>query len=256
MDLATPELSGRTALVIGATEGIGRATALAFAAAGANVFVAGLGAERGRSLEAEINAEGRVSAAFMEADVTREEDVRAVVEAAAARFGRIHMAVNNAGIEGRFCPVHEATPEEFDRIIAVNLKGVWHGLRHQIPHMLAHGGGAIVNTASSAGIAPIPNIGIYSASKHGVVGLTKAAALELARSNIRVNCVAPGPVNTGLLRRMVAGNVELSAIAESVPMGRISEPEETARAIVWLCSDAASYITGHTLAIDGGVTVG
>jgi len=256
MNSTRQDLSGRTALVIGATEGIGRATALAFAAAGANVFAAGLGAARGRSLEEEIRSAGRVQAVFLEADVTREAQVQAVVEQAARRFGRIHAAVNNAGTEGRFGPVHEATAEDFDRLINVNLRGVWHGLKHQIPHMLAHGGGAIVNTASSAGIQPIANIALYSASKHAVVGLTKAAALELARANIRVNCVAPGPVNTGLLQRMVAGNVEISAIAESVPMGRISEPDEIARAIVWLCSDAASYVTGHTLAVDGGLTVG
>lgn len=250
------DFSGRTALVIGATEGIGRATAFAFAAAGANVFAAGLGAERGKSLEAEIRALGRVGAEFMEADVTREADVAAVVERAVARFGRIHAAVNNAGTEGAFGPVQDQTSDVFDRILAVNLKGIWHGLKYQLPHMLAQGGGAIVNTASSAGVQPIANIAIYTASKHAVVGLTKATALEVARSNIRVNCVAPGPVNTGLLQRMVAGKIDLSVIAASVPMGRISEPDEIARAIVWLCSDAASYITGHVLVADGGLTVG
>jgi NAD(P)-dependent dehydrogenase (short-subunit alcohol dehydrogenase family) len=250
------DLSGRTALVIGATEGIGRATAFEFAKAGANVFAAGLGAERGQSLAAEVRALGRVDAEFMEADVTREADVKAVVERAAARFGRIHAAVNNAGTEGGFGPVQDQTSAEFDRIIAVNLKGIWHGLKYQLPHMLAHGGGAIVNTASSAGVQPIANIAIYSASKHGVVGLTKATALEVARSNIRVNCVAPGPVNTGLLHRMVAGKIDLSVIAADVPMGRISEPDEIARSIVWLCSDGASYITGHVLAADGGLTAG
>jgi NAD(P)-dependent dehydrogenase (short-subunit alcohol dehydrogenase family) len=255
MTTSLPDLSGRNALVIGATEGIGRATALAFAAAGANVFASGLGAERGRSLVAEIREGGRVDAEFMEADVTREADVKAVVEEA-ARCGRIHAAVNNAGIEGGFGPVQDATSDVFDRIISVNLKGIWHGLKYQLPHMIAHGGGAIVNTASSAGIQPIANIAIYTASKHGVVGLTKATALEVARSNIRVNAVAPGPVNTGLLQRMVAGHIDLSVIAESVPMGRISEPPEIAHAIVWLCSDAASYITGHVLVADGGITVG
>lgn len=250
------DLSGRTALVIGATEGIGRATAFEFAKAGANVFAAGLGAERGQSLAAEIRALGRVGAEFMEVDVTREADVKAVVERAAARFGRIHAAVNNAGTEGGFGPVQDHTSAEFDRIIAVNLKGIWHGLKYQLPHMLAHGGGAIVNTASSAGVQPIANIAIYTASKHGVVGLTKATALEVARSNIRVNAVAPGPVNTGLLHRMVADKIDLSVIAEDVPMGRISEPDEIARAIVWLCSDNASYITGHVLVADGGLTVG
>jgi NAD(P)-dependent dehydrogenase (short-subunit alcohol dehydrogenase family) len=246
--------AGKAALVIGGTEGIGRATALAFAAAGANVFVAGLGAERGRSLETEIRQAGGGDAVFLDADVTHESDVRAVVQSAAQRFGRIHAAVNNAGIEGRFGPVQEYGSDEFDRIIGVNLKGIWLGLKYQIPHMLAHGGGAIVNTSSSAGVRAIANIALYTASKHGVVGLTRATALELARSNIRVNAVAPGPVNTGLLHRMVAGHVDVATIAASVPMGRVSEPEEIARAIVWLCSDAASYITGHTLVIDGGLT--
>jgi NAD(P)-dependent dehydrogenase (short-subunit alcohol dehydrogenase family) len=256
MNTPAVDLSGRTALVIGATEGIGRATAFAFAAAGANVFAAGLGAERGASLVDEIRALGRVDAAFMEADVTREADVKAVVEHAAEKFGRIHAAVNNAGTEGGFGPVQDQTSDVFDRIISVNLKGIWHGLKYQLPHMLAHGGGAIVNTASSAGIQPIANIAIYTASKHGVVGLTKATALEVARSNIRVNAVAPGPVNTGLLQRMVGGHIDLSVIAQSVPMARISEPDEVAKAIVWLCSDAASYVTGHVLAVDGGLTVG
>ena len=250
------DFSGKTALVIGATEGIGRATAIAFAEAGANVFAAGLGADRGRTLVEEILEAGGTGADFMEADVTFESDVKSVVASAAARFGRIHAAVNNAGIEGRFGPVQEATAEDFDRIIGVNLKGIWLGMKYEIPHFLAHGGGAIVNTASSAGVQAIANIALYTASKHGVVGLTKATALEVARSNIRVNAVAPGPVNTGLLHRMVAGNIDVSVIAESVPMGRVSEPEEIATAILWLCSDAASFVTGHVLLADGGLTIG
>jgi NAD(P)-dependent dehydrogenase (short-subunit alcohol dehydrogenase family) len=129
-------------------------------------------------------------------------------------------------------------------------------MKYQIPHFLAHGGGAIVNTASSAGVQAIANIALYTASKHAVVGLTKATALELARSNIRVNAVAPGPVNTGLLHRMVAGNIDVSVIAESVPMGRVSEPDEIANVVLWLCSDAASFVTGHVLVADGGLTVG
>jgi NAD(P)-dependent dehydrogenase (short-subunit alcohol dehydrogenase family) len=247
--------AGRTALVFGATTGIGRATAIAFADAGANVFVVGLGSAEGKDVEAEVRRKG-VEAMFVEADVTRESEVQAVVSRASERFGRIHAAVNNAGIEGRYSPVHELQESEFDRIIGVNLKGIWLGLKYEIPHMLAHGGGAIVNTASSAGVTGIANVAVYTASKHGVVGLTKATALELAKSNIRVNAVAPGPVNTGLLQRMVGGHVDLSVIADAVPMGRISEPEETAQAILWLCSDAASYITGHTLVVDGGLTVG
>jgi NAD(P)-dependent dehydrogenase (short-subunit alcohol dehydrogenase family) len=246
---------GKTALVMGGTSGIGRATAVCFARAGANVVIVGLGDRDGRDVEAEVRETG-AGALFIEADVSHREEVEQAMAGAVGRFGRVDMAVNNAGIEGRFGPVHEATVEDFERIIGVNLKGVWLGMKYQIPHMLAHGGGAIVNTASSAGITGIPNVALYTASKHGVVGLTKATALELAASKIRVNAVAPGPVNTGLLHRMISGKIDVSTIAASVPMQRVSEPDETARAIVWLCSDAASYITGHTLVVDGGLTVG
>ena len=247
--------AGKTALVFGGTAGIGRSTVVAFASAGANVFISGLGAAEGKEVEAEARGEG-VEAVFMEADVTRESEVKAVVSRAAERFGRIHAAVNNAGIEGKFGPVQDLTEADFDRIIGVNLKGIWLGMKYEIPHMLAQGGGAIVNTSSSAGVTGIANVAVYTASKHGVVGLTKAAALELAQAKIRVNAIAPGPVNTGLLKRMVGGHIDLSVIADHVPMRRISEPEESARAILWLCSDAASFITGHTLVVDGGLTVG
>jgi NAD(P)-dependent dehydrogenase (short-subunit alcohol dehydrogenase family) len=229
------QLGGRTALIIGGTTGIGRAAALEFAAAGANVFIAGLGADAGHEAVAEIRARYGTGAEFLEADVRHDAQVRSVMERAAAKFGRIHAALNNAGTEQHF---------------------VWLGMKYEIPHMLAHGGGAIVNTTSMAGIEGIANVAVYTASKHGVVGLTKASALELARSNIRVNAVAPGPVDTGLLARMIAGKIEVSTIAESVPMGRISSPAEIARGMVWLCSDAASYVTGHTLVIDGGATIG
>ena len=247
--------AGKTALVFGGTAGIGRSAAIAFAAAGANVFISGLGAADGKEVEAEARSKG-AEAEFMEADVTRASEVEAVVSRAAERFGRIHAAVNNAGIEGRFGPVQDLTESDFDRIISVNLKGIWLGLKYEIPHMLAHGGGAIVNTSSSAGVSGIANVAVYTASKHGVVGLTKATALELAQAKIRVNAIAPGPVNTGLLKRMVGGHIDLSVIADHVPMRRISEPEESAQAILWLCSDAASFVTGHTLVVDGGLTVG
>ena len=249
------DFSGKTALVIGATSGIGRAAALAFAKAGANVVLSGLGEEQGRAVVAEIRDLGG-QALFVEADVLNEADIRNVVTKAVDRFGRLHMAANNAGTEGSFGPVQDATSEDFDRIIGINLKGIFLGMKYQIPHMLEHGGGAIVNTASSAGVTGIANVAIYTASKHGVVGLTKATALELARSNIRVNAVAPGPVDTGLLARMIEGKMDSSVIAESVPMGRISDAGEIAGAILWLCSDAASFVTGHTLVADGGLTVG
>ena len=249
------DFDGKTVLIIGGTAGIGEATALCFAAAGANVVIAGLGAQQGRDVAAACSAYGRGEALFIETDVRQELQVQSTVQRAAERFRRIHAAVNNAGIEGRFGPVQDATAEDFDQVIGVNLRGVWLGMKYEISHMLAHGGGAIVNTSSSAGLTGIANVALYTASKHGVVGLTKAAALELAKSGIRVNAVAPGPVDTGLLRRMIAGKIDVSVIAAGVPMGRISVPSETAQAISWLCSDAASFITGHTLAVDGGMTV-
>lgn len=251
--MATHSLAGKNVLVTGGSSGIGRATALAFAARGANVFIVGLGAAEGLEVEASVRAAG-VDAVFMEADVSGEEAVKAFTAAAVARFGRIHAAVNNAGVEGPFGPVQELASVDFDRIISINLKGIWLCMKYQIPHMLAAGGGAIVNMSSSAGITGIPYVSIYTASKHAVAGLTRAAALELAASGIRVNAVAPGPVDTGLLHRMIGGHVDLAAVAASVPMHRISRPEETAQAIVWLCSDEASFVTGHVLAVDGGLT--
>jgi NAD(P)-dependent dehydrogenase (short-subunit alcohol dehydrogenase family) len=249
------DFSGKNVLVIGATSGIGRATALAFADAGANVAIGGLGEAEGRAVEAEIKKRQR-NALFLEIDVRREAQIENLVKQAVARFGRIHCAVNNAGTEGRYAPLVELTQDDFDRVIDTNLRGVFFGLKHVIPHMTAQGGGAIVNTSSIAGIHGMANIAVYSASKHGIVGLTKSVALEASRANIRINAVAPGAVETGLLHRMVDGHVPVSAIAEGNPMGRISQPEEIAAAILFLCSDAASYITGHVMVVDGGGAAG
>ncbi|MGH6988907.1 MAG: SDR family NAD(P)-dependent oxidoreductase [Stellaceae bacterium] len=255
MAIIRSDFSGRNALVIGATSGIGRATAIAFADAGANVAIAGLGPDQGEEVAREVKRRGH-EALFVEADVRNEADVEALMAQAVSRFGRIHVAVNNAGTEGRFAPLVEMTADDFDRIVTTNLRGVFFGLRHEIPHMVAQGGGAIVNTTSIAGVMGMSNTSIYSASKHGIVGLTKSAALEVARQGIRINAVAPGAVETGLLHRMVDGHVPVSAIAEGNPMGRISEPDEIAAAILWLASDAASYVNGHVLVIDGGGLAG
>ena len=252
----TYNLSGKTVLVIGGTTGIGRSCAFAFAKAGANLVVAGLGLDDTAAFERELTAAGAAKAVVTVVDVREEAAVAGAVQTAVTRFGRLDIALNNAGIEGPFEPLNEVSSETFDRIISVNLKGVFFGLKHEVRQMLAQGGGgAILNTSSTAGVQSIANIGVYSASKHGIIGLTKAAALENARAGIRVNAIAPGPVDTGLLSRMVAGHVPIDAIAASVPLGRISQPDEIAALAIWLCSDAASYVTGETVMVDGGVTI-
>jgi NAD(P)-dependent dehydrogenase (short-subunit alcohol dehydrogenase family) len=248
------DLAGRGVLVIGATTGIGRATVLAFAARGARVCFAGLGVDEGNAVADEARRLGAADVAFMEIDVRRETDIRAVIELAAGRFERIEIAINNAGVETRLGPVQEASDEEYERVMGVNVRGTWLALKHEIRHMLQHGGGSIVNTASTAGVTGIAGVALYTASKHAIVGLTKAAALELAQSKIRVNAVAPGPVRTGLLSRMLDGKLSVEQVAALVPMARVAEPPEIAEAILWLSSDAASYVTGHTLIVDGGLT--
>jgi NAD(P)-dependent dehydrogenase (short-subunit alcohol dehydrogenase family) len=255
MTNSTHELAGKSALVIGGTTGIGAATVLALTARGCQVTFAGIERDAGRALEAGINAGTGGRALFVEIDVRHEAQVADLTQRAIGRFGQIHFAVNNAGVEGPFGPIQEALEADFDRIIGVNLKGLWLGMKYQIRHMLEAGGGVIVNTSSSAGLVSIPQVGIYSASKHAIIGLSKAAALEQARAGIRINVVAPGPVRTGLLARMVGGHISLDDIAERVPLGRISEPAEIAAAILWLCSDAASFVTGHTLSVDGGISI-
>jgi len=235
-------LAGCGVLVLGATAGIGRATALAFAARGARVCFAGQGVKEGNAVAEEAR---RLGAA---------DDIRAVIELATTRFERIEIAINNAGVETRLGPVQESTDEEFERVMGVNVRGTWLALKHEIRHMLQHGGGSIVNTASTAGVTGIAGVALYTASKHAIVGLTKSAALELASSKIRVNAVAPGPVRTGLLSRMLDGKLSIEQVAALVPMARVSEPSEIAQAILWLASDAASYVTGHTLIVDGGLT--
>lgn len=251
--MTNKRLDNKVALVIGGSTGIGRAAAVAFAQAGAKVVVAGRGEARGKETEAMIQQAG-AEGLFIQTDVSDDRSVQSLVEQTLDKFGRLDAAFNNAGIEGKVAPLAETTEEDFDNIININLKGVYLGLKYQVQHMLENGGGAIVNTASIGGVVGFPNTAIYCASKHGVIGLTKTAALELAQSNIRVNAIAPGAVQTGLLNRMSGGEASAQAVAQAIPMGRVSTPEEIALAVVWLCSDEASYITGQTLILDGGFT--
>lgn len=247
-------MSGRTALVVGGTTGIGRATVLALARRGANVCFAGLGVVEGRAVKEDALRQGSPGAEFLEVDVRKEQEVSALIDFAASRFGKIDYGINNAGVETALAPVQDATMADYERVVGTNLMGMWLCMKYEIRHMLQNGGGAIVNTSSTAGVTGIAGVALYTASKHAIVGLTKAAALELAQSDIRVNAVAPGPVNTGLLTRMLDGKVSMDDIARLVPMGRISDPAEIAEAILWLVADASSYVTGHVLVVDGGLT--
>jgi NAD(P)-dependent dehydrogenase (short-subunit alcohol dehydrogenase family) len=248
------DFTGKAALVIGGTSGIGWATARAFARAGAKVAVCGLAPSPTPEFERQLTDDGAPAALFLPLDVRSAPDVARAVATVVDRFGGFEIAINNAGTEGRYGPIESLEPEDFDLLVGVNLRGVWCGMKYEILHMAPRGGGVIVNTSSTAGVQAIANISAYSATKHGIIGLTKGAALEQAANGIRVNAVAPGPVATGLLSRMVEGQVPLDVIANSVPMKRISEPEEIAEAILWLASDAASYVTGETLVVDGGIT--
>jgi NAD(P)-dependent dehydrogenase (short-subunit alcohol dehydrogenase family) len=251
---ATYNFSGKTAILIGATSGIGRATALAFAEAGANLAIAGLGAAQGASLLEEIAAHyPGVETQFEELDVRSADAVGAFHERTIARFGRIDIAFNNAGIPGKTAPMHELSEADFYNIMDVNLKGIFLGLKYQVPHMIEQGGGAIVNTSSLFGVMGYATTAVYCASKWGVIGLTNSVALEVARKNIRVNAIAPGSTMTPLLQNMFGGEqAAKDTVLPSLPMGRIADPGEIARLVLFLASDAASFITGQAIVIDGG----
>ena len=192
-------------------------------------------------------------AIFIKCDVSKDADVRNMVEQTINAFGRLDYAFNNAGIEGESAPTHEVTEENFDKVIGINLKGVWLCMKYQIPHMLRQGKGAIVNCSSIAGVIGFPGIPIYTASKHAVIGITKTTALEYATQGIRVNAVCPGVIQTPMIDRFIEKNkTTKEAMTSGEPIGRVGQPEEIAEAAIWLCSDASSFTTGHALVVDGG----
>ena len=245
-------LTGKVAIVTGASAGIGRSAALALAAEGAAVVVADIDDTRGGQVAAEINDKGG-RATFVHTDVSDDTQVAAMVARAVDEFGGLDLAFNNAGIEGTSTPTHECTSENWQRTLAINLTGVWSCMRHEIPRMLERGGGSIVNCSSVAGLVGFGSIPAYVASKHGVVGLTKAAALEYADVGIRVNAVCPGVIDTEMVERFTGGQEEAeTAMIAMEPIGRMGRPEEIADAVVWLCSDGSSFTTGQAIAVDGG----
>ena len=240
----------KVAIVTGGSFGIGKATAKAFANRGAKVVIADW-VEDYSTLK-EIEDDGG-SAIFIKCDVSKTSDVTTLVNETIETFGRLDFAVNNAGIEGSNASTHECTEENWDKTISINLKGVWLCMKQEIPPMLKSGKGAIVNIASIAGLVGFSGLPAYVVSKHGIVGLTKTAALEYAKQGIRVNAVCPGVIRTAMIDRLTGKDKTVEKQFEAMePVGRMGEPEEVAEAIVWLCSDAASFVTGHALAVDGG----
>jgi NAD(P)-dependent dehydrogenase (short-subunit alcohol dehydrogenase family) len=247
--------SGKVALVTGAASGMGLATAQAFAEAGAAVVLADFKEDAVNAAAEGLAAAGHKALA-VPCDVSDDTQVAAMVDRTVAEFGRLDAAFNNAGVMARIAPTADSTRQDWDRVIGVNLRGVWSCMKHELRQMERQGEGAIVNNASVGALTGNPGIGSYIASKHGVVGLTRTAALEYIKRGIRVNAVNPGLIDTQIARDVVGGDERAYAeIAEHVPIGRAGRPEEIASAVLWLCSPGASYVVGHALTVDGGMTV-
>ena len=245
----------KVALVTGGGSGIGRSTALAFAKEAANVVIADVVADGGEGTLLMIKDVGG-QAIFVKTDVTKESEVKALVERAVGTFSRLDYAFNNAGINGingEAVSFTTVSQDSWDRVIDTNLKGVWLCMKYEIEEMLKRRGGAIVNTASVAGLVGMGGHPAYTASKHGVVGLTKDAALQYAKAGIRVNAVCPATIRTPMVERLLQAHPEMETLVTNMqPMGRAGMPEEVAQAVLWLCSDESSFVTGHALAVDGG----
>ena len=249
------DLARKVAFVTGAASGIGRITAVAFAQRGASVGVADIDQQRNHETASMITEVGGQAIA-VRCDVTRGEDVQAALHQTVEAFGRLDYAFNNAGAEQQPKPTAEITEEEWDRIITINLRSVFLCLKYEIPLLLQHGGGAIVNTSSGAGVKVFGRGAAYAAAKHGVIGLTKDAALDYAGANIRINAICPGIIDTEMMDRFTGGTLEQrDRVIAQEPIGRMGRPDEIAATVVWLCSDAASFVTGHAMVADGGQTL-
>lgn len=254
--MTTPELQGKVALVTGGTSGIGRETAIRFAHAGAKVVVAGRRETEGEQTVEMIHSAGG-TAFFVKADVSHASDVEGLVQRTVEKFGSLDVAFNNAGTEGVWVPIVKQSEDDWDRTMNVNLKGVWLCLKYEIRQMMQQGsGGAIVNMGSVMGLIGSAGAAAYSASKHGVMGLTKAAALETARHRIRINAVCAAAVETPMADRIFGAPAVHKYVLGCHPLGRFGRASEVAEAVVWICSDRASFMTGQSLVLDGGFTAG